>query len=38
MEQLANQIIVVSGHMGPEHAERCELLVSKLREGFLPKT
>jgi len=35
---LANQIIVVSGRMGPEHAGRCELLVSKLPEGFLPKT
>ena len=35
MEELTNQIIVVSARNDPEHARRCELLVSKLRQGFL---
>jgi predicted nucleotidyltransferase len=35
MEELTNQIIVVSARNDPEHAGRCELLVSKLRQGFL---
>jgi predicted nucleotidyltransferase len=35
MEQLTNQIIVSSMRNTPEHFRRCELLVSKLREGFL---
>ena len=35
MEELTNQIIVVSARNDAEHARRCELLVSKLREGFL---
>lgn len=35
MEDLTNQIIMVSAHNDPEHVRRCELLVSKLRQGFL---
>jgi predicted nucleotidyltransferase len=35
MEELTNQIIVVSARNDPEHARRCELLVKKLRQGFL---
>ena len=35
MEELSNQIIASSLRNDPEHARRCELLVSKLREGFL---
>jgi predicted nucleotidyltransferase len=35
MEQLTNQIIVSSMRNDPEHFRRCELLVSKLRHGFL---
>jgi predicted nucleotidyltransferase len=35
MEELTNQIIVVSARSGPEHARQCELLVKKLRQGFL---
>jgi predicted nucleotidyltransferase len=35
MEELTNQFIVSSMRNGPEHLRRCELLVSKLREGFL---
>jgi hypothetical protein len=35
MEDLTNQIVVASGRNYPEHARRCELLVSKLRQGFL---
>ena len=35
MEELTNQIIVVSARNDPEHARRYELLVSKLRQGFL---
>lgn len=35
MEELTNQIIVSSVRNDPEHVRRCELLVSKLREGFL---
>lgn len=35
MEELTNQIIVSSVRSDPEHFRRCELLVSKLREGFL---
>jgi predicted nucleotidyltransferase len=38
MEELANQIIAVSARINPEQAQRCELLVNKLRQGFLPKT
>ena len=34
MEELTNQIIVSSIRNEPEHLRRCELLVSKLREGF----
>ncbi len=35
MEELTNQIIVSSPRNDPEHARRCEMLVRKLREGFL---
>jgi predicted nucleotidyltransferase len=35
MEELTNQIIVSSMRNDPEYLRRCELLVSKLREGFL---
>lgn len=35
MEELTNQIIAVSARNDAEHARRCELLVIKLREGFL---
>jgi len=35
MEDLTNQIIMVSARHNPEHVRRCELLVSKLRQGFL---
>ena len=35
MEELSNQIIASSLSNNPEHVRRCELLVSKLREGFL---
>jgi predicted nucleotidyltransferase len=35
MEELTNQIIVVSARNDPEHARRCDLLVKKLRQGFL---
>jgi predicted nucleotidyltransferase len=35
MEELTNQIIIVSARNDPEHARRCELLVKKLRQGFL---
>jgi predicted nucleotidyltransferase len=35
MEELTNQIIVVSARNDPGHARRCELLVKKLRQGFL---
>lgn len=35
MEELTNQIIVVWARNDPEHVRRCELLVSKLRQGFL---
>jgi predicted nucleotidyltransferase len=35
MEEFTNQIIVVSARNDPEHARRCELLVSKLRQGLL---
>ena len=38
MEQLTNQIIVSSMRNDLEHLRRCELLVSKLREGFLTPT
>jgi predicted nucleotidyltransferase len=34
MKELTNQIIVVSARNDSEHARRCELFVSKLREGF----
>src|ERR1700682_3755508 len=34
MEELTNQIMVVSARNDPEHARRCELLVKKLRQGF----
>jgi predicted nucleotidyltransferase len=37
-EQLTNQIIVSSMRNDLEHLRRCELLVSKLREGFLTPT
>jgi len=35
MEELTNQIIVSSMRSDSEHVRRCELLVAKLREGFL---
>jgi predicted nucleotidyltransferase len=35
MEELTNQIIVSSARNDPEHVRRCELLVRKLRDGFL---
>jgi predicted nucleotidyltransferase len=35
MEELTNQIIVVSARNDPEHARRCDLLVKKFRQGFL---
>jgi len=38
MEELTNQIIVLSVGNDPDHVRRCELLVRKLREGFLPAT
>src|ERR1700730_13223045 len=34
-EALTNQIIMLSARHNPEHVRRCELLVSKLRKGFL---
>jgi hypothetical protein len=34
MEDLTNQIIMVSARNDPEHVRRCELLVSKLRPGL----
>ncbi len=34
MEELTNQIIVSSARNYPEYVRRCELLISKLREGF----
>jgi predicted nucleotidyltransferase len=36
MEELTNQIIVSSPRNDPEHVRRCEMLIRKLREGFLP--
>ena len=36
MEELTNQIIVSSARNDPEHVRRCEMLIRKLREGFLP--
>ena len=35
IEELTNQIIISSLDMDPERVHRCELLISKLREGFL---
>jgi predicted nucleotidyltransferase len=35
MEELTNQIITSSGRNDPEHVRKCEVLVSKMREGFL---
>jgi predicted transcriptional regulator len=35
MEDLTSQIIVLSARNDSEHARRCELLLSKLRQGFL---
>ena len=35
MEELTNEIIVSSARNDPEHVRRCELLVRKLRDGFL---
>jgi predicted nucleotidyltransferase len=35
MEELTNQIIVSSPRNDPEHTRRCEMLVRKLRVGFL---
>jgi predicted nucleotidyltransferase len=35
MEDLTNPIIMLSARKDPEHLRRCELLVSKLRQGFL---
>jgi len=35
MEDLTNHIIMVSARHNPKHVRRCELLVSKLRQGFL---
>jgi predicted nucleotidyltransferase len=35
MEELTNQIVVVSTRTDLDHVRRCELLVSKMREGFL---
>jgi predicted nucleotidyltransferase len=35
MGELTNQIIMLSARKDPEHLRRCELLVSKLRQGFL---
>jgi predicted nucleotidyltransferase len=35
MGDLTNQIIMLSARKDPEHLRRCELLVSKLRQGFL---
>ena len=35
MEELTNQIIVSSPRNDPEHVRRCEMLIRKLREGFL---
>jgi predicted nucleotidyltransferase len=36
MEEPTNQIIVSSPRNDPEHVRRCEMLIRKLREGFLP--
>jgi predicted nucleotidyltransferase len=36
MEELTNQIIVSSPRNDSEHVRRCEMLIRKLREGFLP--
>jgi predicted nucleotidyltransferase len=36
MEELTNQIIVSSSRNDLEHVGRCEMLIRKLREGFLP--
>lgn len=35
MEELINQIIMMSMRNDPEHVRRCKLLVSKLRQGFM---
>jgi len=35
MTELVNQIVVLSVRSDSEHIRRCEMLVSKLREGFL---
>jgi hypothetical protein len=35
MEELTNQIVVSSAHSDPEHFGRCELLVRRLRDGFM---
>ena len=35
MDDLTRQIVVLSGRKDSEHARRRELLVSKLRQGFL---
>ena len=35
MEELTNQIIVSSLRNDPEHVRKCEMLIRKLREGFL---
>jgi predicted nucleotidyltransferase len=35
MEDLTNQIIMMSARNDPEHVRRCELLVKKLRQGFM---
>jgi len=35
MEELTNQMIVSSPRNDPEHVRRCEMLIRKLREGFL---
>ena len=37
MEELTNQMIVSTAPSHPEHARRCELLIGKLRQGFLEK-
>jgi predicted nucleotidyltransferase len=35
MEELTNQIVVSSSRNDPEHVRGCEMLIRKLREGFL---
>jgi predicted nucleotidyltransferase len=35
MEDLTNQIVMMSARNDREHVRRCELLVSKMRQGFL---